>query len=87
MAEYWGLKEICSRMGWRHTSTPVRQMRDQGFLMMMRRRGSNPRRYWWTDDNLILVWLVSCCKVDRERVLAREAAKQGQGGGWEEKAS
>jgi hypothetical protein len=78
MGEYWGLKAICSRMGWCHPSTPVNQMRDQGFLMMMRRRGSNPRRYWYTNDDLILAWQIACCKVDRARVLAREAARGSQ---------
>jgi hypothetical protein len=80
MGEYWGAKEICSRMGWLHTSTVPRQIRQNGFLAYLRRWGSNPRRYYYTNDTLITAWEIACCRADREKLLEHEAAKQGQGG-------
>jgi len=75
MAEFWGLSQICQRMGWRHHSTPVRQMKENGFLMFRRRRGKHPRIYWYTNSSLISAWEVAMCKAAREQLLERD--KQG----------
>jgi hypothetical protein len=75
MAEYWGIKEINARMGWKHPTTPARQMKQNGFLMFMRRRGKHPRRVWYTNDQLISSWEIARCKADRDRLLEEEVKK------------
>jgi len=75
MAEFWGLSEICQAMSWRHHSTPINQMKANGFLMFRRRRGKHPRIYWYTNSSLISAWQVAMCKADRERLI--EQVKQG----------
>ena len=79
MAEYWGLKEICDRMQWKHPTTPVRQMKQSGFLMFMRRRGKHPRRIWYTNDQLIAAWEIARCKADREAFLEADEMKRSIG--------
>ena len=75
MAEYWGLAAICKRMSWKHPDTPIRQMKQHGYLMMKRRRGQNPRMWWYTDDNLIRMWMMAQCEVARDRAVAKDKAK------------
>jgi hypothetical protein len=69
---YWGLKAICKRMGWKDLSTPVRQFRDNGFLMYRRRKGKHPKPVWYTNDQLITAWEIAQCKVAREVLLTKE---------------
>ena len=73
MADYWGLKAICDRMSWKDLNTPVRQFRDNGFLMYRRRKGKYPKKVWYTNDQLIAAWEVAQCKVAREELLAKDA--------------
>jgi hypothetical protein len=87
MAEYFGARAICDRMSWAHPSTVPRQVRLYGFLAYQRRRGQNPRRYWYTNDQLITAWEIARCKADREKLLEREAAKDGQLASQDGKAS
>jgi hypothetical protein len=78
MADHWGLKAICERMGWKDLSTPVRQFRDNGFLMYRRRRGKHPKPLWYTNDQLIAAWEIAQCKVAREALLAKDAALESR---------
>jgi hypothetical protein len=73
--EYWGIKEINARMGWKHPTTPVEQLKQNGFLMFKRRRGKYPRLYWYTNDSLIAAYEIARCKADRDRLLEAEAKK------------
>src|SRR5262245_31870104 len=73
MAEYWGLKAICERLSWKDLNTPVRQFRDNGFLMYRRRKGKYPKKVWYTNDQLITAWEVAQCKVAREELLAKKS--------------
>ena len=79
MAEYWGLEAICGRMGWHHHSTPVRQLKSEGFLMFKRRRGKHPRLWWYSNDSLISAWEIACCKAGREELLERDE-QRGESG-------
>ena len=72
MLEFWGLASICEAMSWRSQSTPIRQMKANGFLMFRRRRGKHPRIYWYTNSSLISSWQVAMCKADREQLLERD---------------
>ena len=72
MAEYWGLKAICERKGWKDLNTAVRQFRDNGFLMYRRRKGKHPKPVWYTNDQLITAWEIAQCKLAREALLAKE---------------
>lgn len=72
MADYWGLRAIRERMDWKHSTTPVRQVKQNGFLMFMRRRGKHPRRIWYTNDQLITAWEIARSKADREALLEAE---------------
>jgi len=80
MAEYWGLKAICARNGWKHPTTPVRQIKQNGFLMFQRRRGKHPRRIWYTNDQLIAAWEISRCKADRDGLLQRQSRQDEMNG-------
>jgi hypothetical protein len=73
---YWGLKAICERMGWKDPSTPVRQFRDNGFLMYRRRRGKHPKPVWYTNDQLIAAWEIAQCKLAREALLAKDSTSE-----------
>ena len=78
MSDYYGLSAICERMGWRDPKTPVRQLKATGFFMYRRRRGSHPRMMWYTNEGLIWHWELTRVKLDRERLLARDAERQAR---------
>jgi hypothetical protein len=78
MADHWGLKAICTRMDWKDLSTPVRQFRDNGFLMYRRRRGKHPKPLWYTNDQLIAAWEIAQCRVAREALLAKDATLESR---------
>lgn len=73
--EYWGLRKIGDRMGWKDLKTPINQMVKAGFPMYQRRNGSAPRQYWYTTEALIQQWELSRCAVDRQIVLERWKSK------------
>ena len=78
MADYWGLKAICERMGWRDLKTPVRQLKTTAFFMFRRRKGSHPRLVWYTNEALIRHWEVIRVKLERDRLLARDAERKAR---------
>jgi len=71
MADYWGLKAISERLGWKDLSTPIRQFKNNEFLMYKRRRGKHPKQLRYTNDQLVTAWEVAQCKVAREALLAK----------------
>lgn len=75
--EYWGLKAICERMGWRSMRTPVRQFEQNEFLMFKIRRGSHPRLYWYTNEQLIRIWQIARVGVERKRMLEERRRQKG----------
>ena len=78
MQELWGLHQICAHLGWKDPKTPIRAMKREGFLMFRRRRGSHPRLVWYTNSGLVHAWMIAKAKVERERVLAREAERRSR---------
>ena len=77
MAEYYGLEAVCRRMGWKDRRAPVRQMIQSGFIMYQRRRGKHPRRIWYTHDGLIQLWEVAMAGAQREQLVERTQARNG----------
>ena len=73
--ELWGLETIASYAGWKDRRSPVRAMKREGFLMFRRRRAGHPKPIWFTTKGLVHVWMISKCKVDRERLLEQEAGR------------
>lgn len=79
MADYWGLRAICERMGWRSTGTPVKALIRTGFPILLRRRGSHPRLIYYTNDQLITAWEFALVRSQREELLKKREAGQGRG--------
>ena len=72
MAEYWGLRRIADKMGWKYDRTPIRQVISTGFPLYMRTRGT--RSMWYCSDELIRIWELTRIKLDRERLLERASS-------------
>jgi len=80
MAEYWGLEEICKKMGWKDKSTPLRQFKNFSFPMLLRHRKGLRRSAWWTCDDLILRWFIAMAKLNREQLFRREKEPRNKPG-------
>lgn len=72
MADYWGLKEIAKRMGWKSPATPLAKLKAEGFPMYRNRRGKSRVPRWYTNDNLILEWELRKCQQARDSLLEPE---------------
>ena len=75
--EYWGLRAICERMGWRNRKTPVAQLMRTAFPILHRHRAGSFRPLWWTTESLIRWWCLSQVKMTRDALLKRKAALMG----------
>ena len=77
MADYFGLREICARMGWSDLAAPRRNLLSKGFPIYHRRRGSNPRLVYYTNDALIHTWELLMVKATLQKVRERELGRKG----------
>lgn len=81
MADYWGLRDISERMGWRYERTAYRQFLLNAFPIF-KRRNSQGRPRWYTNDNLIEKWELGRVHLERERIIAKggieRARRRGQ---------
>lgn len=66
--EYWGLRTICRRMGWKHARTPVRQAMNNGFPLYLKVRNGQTRQIYYSTERLILAWEWSKCEREIERL-------------------
>jgi len=66
MANYWGLRRIADRMGWKAERTAISEAINSGFPIYKRRRGKH--FLWFTEDPLIQLWQLQLVKVSRERL-------------------
>ncbi len=82
MREYWGLKEIATRMGWANVKTPIAKLKNEGFPMFRRRRGSRPGLYWYSNSELVARWELARVELELKRLrqqdAERAAARQAQ---------
>ncbi len=68
MTQYFGLEEICARMGWKDLRAPVRNLVLYAFPMYKRRRGKHPRQVWFTHERLITLWETQLIRLQRENL-------------------
>ncbi len=66
MAEYWGLRRIADRMGWKDERTAISELKNNGFPIYKRRRGKH--LLWFTEDSLIQLWELQRVKINREEL-------------------
>jgi len=69
MAEYYGLKAISKRMGYKSQASIYRSLLPHGFPMFRKRRPGSPRFTqcpWYTNDDMILAWELSQAKIQCE---------------------
>jgi len=66
MGDYWGLRAIATRMGWKAERTAISEAINSGFPIYKRRRGKH--FLWFTEDPLIQLWQLQQVKVSRERL-------------------
>jgi len=76
MAVYWGLKNICKRMGWSNLHHPRRMQELHGFPLIKGRRGNNFRPTLKTNDSLIGIWELRMAEKTRTAYLQRVKTKR-----------
>ncbi len=73
MAEYWGLRRIADKMGWKDERTAISELKNNGFLIYKRRRGKH--FLWFTEDSLIQLWELQRVKINREELREKPRIK------------
>ena len=67
-AEYWGLRSICRRMGWKCSRTPVRRALNHGFPLYLKVRIGHTRQLYYSNEKLIIAWEWSRCEREIVRL-------------------
>ncbi len=79
--ELWGLRAIADFLGWKDERAPFRAFKEEGLPMFKRRHGIHPRKVWFSTTSLVMAWMVSRVRADRQRVLEREGRRPGSAPG------
>ena len=69
--EYWGLKDIATRLSLNRPGTALEWYRRYSLPIMLRRRGSHPRKIWYTHEGLLQKWELAFIERQREELLAK----------------
>ena len=69
--EYWGLKDIATRLSLNRPGTAQEWYRRYSLPIMLRRRGSHPRKIWYTHEGLLQKWELVFTERQREELLAK----------------
>ena len=65
MAEYFGLRAIAKRKGWKSTATPIVYHLRENFPMYLV-KGRGTKINWVTNDDLLYRWEMEQCRKTRE---------------------
>ncbi len=78
MLEYWGLRAIASRLGYRNYQSVLRDYENHGLPMLKRRHGRHPRLLWYTCEPLILAYQVASVQLQRKDMLEQKKKHRQQ---------